>query len=74
MLDDEKSSTEDIVQAFEQVELEIFKLLAYDPFLRFKRQAIAKKSIVVESMCAGRPHDAQDQISGTLARLASTLA
>lgn len=32
------STSEEIVQAFEQVEVEIFKLLAYDPFLRFKRQ------------------------------------
>ncbi|CAM9469004.1 unnamed protein product [Scytosiphon promiscuus] len=33
-----ESTSEEIVQAFEQVEIEIFKLLAYDPFLRFKRQ------------------------------------
>ena len=37
-LDNEKSTPAELIHAFEQVELEIFKLLAYDPFLRFKRQ------------------------------------
>lgn len=32
------STPKEIAQAFEVVEIEIFKLLAYDPFLRFKRQ------------------------------------
>lgn len=39
MLANDISAQEEIVQAFEAVEIEIFKLLAYDPFLRFKRQA-----------------------------------
>lgn len=38
-LGDENAAPEQIVHAFEQVEVEIFKLLAYDPFVRFKRQA-----------------------------------
>lgn len=36
-LDDPESTPESIRKAFELVELEIFKLLAYDPFVRFKR-------------------------------------
>ena len=38
VLANDNSTSEEIVQAFEAVEVEIFKLLAYDPFLRFKRQ------------------------------------
>lgn len=37
-LDNENSTPAELIHAFELVELEIFKLLAYDPFLRFKRQ------------------------------------
>ncbi|CAM9902495.1 unnamed protein product, partial [Laminaria digitata] len=40
-LDNEQSTPTELIHAFEQVELEIFKLLAYDPFLRFKRQALS---------------------------------
>lgn len=39
-LDNENSTPAELIHAFEQVELEIFKLLAYDPFLRFKRQVV----------------------------------
>ncbi|CAM9157465.1 unnamed protein product, partial [Sphacelaria rigidula] len=42
-LDDPESSPEAIRKAFEQVEVEIFKLLAYDPFLRFKRSGLYTK-------------------------------
>lgn len=44
-LDKEESNIEEVIHAFEQVEVEIFKLLAYDPFLRFKRQASSMSSI-----------------------------
>lgn len=39
-LDNENSTPAELIHAFELVELEIFKLLAYDPFLRFKRQVV----------------------------------
>ncbi|CAM9180161.1 unnamed protein product [Ectocarpus sp. 6 AP-2014] len=38
VLVNEGTTMEDIVQAFQMVETEIFKLLAYDPFPRFKRR------------------------------------
>lgn len=37
VLNNEESTQSEIRRAFELVELEMFKLLAYDPFLRFKR-------------------------------------
>eukprot|EP00752_Nemacystus_decipiens_P010574 g9417.t1 len=43
VLANDSSTPEEIAKAFEAVDVEIFKLLAYDPFLRFKRSGMYTK-------------------------------
>lgn len=47
VLADEGSTMAEIAQAFQVVETEIFKLLAYDPFPRFKRRDETINNVVV---------------------------
>ncbi|CAM9512972.1 unnamed protein product [Ectocarpus sp. 12 AP-2014] len=46
VLANEGTTMEEIVQAFQVVEAEIFKLLAYDPFPRFKRRETENRCVV----------------------------
>ncbi|CAM9759665.1 unnamed protein product [Ectocarpus sp. 4 AP-2014] len=46
VLANEGATMEEIVQAFQVVEIEIFKLLAYDPFPRFKRRETESRCVV----------------------------